>query len=391
MKKLLLICLVGLLTAFPLFAGQKKEVALRFSQHDNSVRVVFESDDNSIRNSIIIATLSNIKIEFPEPVELKKPRDFVFETSVTDRILSIKLKNAEDVSYYKLGGPSRIVIDLKVAQKLPAAPQAPMSEKPKQTPKTGAEMPTVSPAPQKLPSGAQPQTGEKPKQTPKTGAEMPTVSPAPQKLPSGVQSQIGEKPKQAPQAAVKPAASKVIFLDPGHGGYDYGLIAKDSKEKDLDLLLTKDLSAALAKVGSKVFLTRKVDQSLSIRERTNLVNSKKPDIFISMHSSASNVFAIYTTSVEESGTESAVSQYSLSARQSRHIEKSRALAKAFGSSLKAEFKGDIFERELPLPLLSSMDSAAVLIEYPSLQMNTYDPKMRDRVISAIVKGIQAYE
>jgi hypothetical protein len=64
MKKLLLICIVGLLAAFPLFAEEKKEVSLRFSQHDSIMRVVLESDDNFIRSSNIIATFS-IKIEFP--------------------------------------------------------------------------------------------------------------------------------------------------------------------------------------------------------------------------------------------------------------------------------------------------------------------------------------
>jgi N-acetylmuramoyl-L-alanine amidase len=334
MKKLLLICIVGLLAAFPLFAEEKKEVSLRFSQHDNIMRVVLESDDNFIRSSNIIATLSSIKIEFPALFELKKQQDFIFDTSVRDRFLSLTLKNVEDLKSYKLISPARIVIDLKIIQKT-SKEQAIQTEK-----------------------------KAEPKQAQKQGKEQP---------------------------AEKPVAPKVVFLDAGHGGYDYGIQSKGTKEKDLNLLFARDLNAILSKKGYKVFLTRKTDQSLSIFDRIILINSKKPDIFISLHASSSNAFVVYTATVDEPATEASAKLYSLSARQSRHIEKSRVLAKAIGQALKGEFKGDVFAREMPLPILNSIDSAAVLIEYPSLQLNTYDQKMRDRFVNAILKGVSPHE
>ena len=328
MKKILIICILGLFAASPLFAAGKKEVSLRFSQNDNIMRVVLESDDNSIKNASIIATPSSIKIEFPDLIELKKQQDFIFETSARERFLSIILKNVEDVKSYKLTSPSRIVIDLRVSQKNSNAMKTPTAAKPKQ---------------------------------------------------------------EAVKAAEKPVASKVIFLDAGHGGYDYGIISRDTKEKDLNLSISKDLSAALSKKGNKTFLTRKIDQSLSLFERITLVNSKKPDLFISLHSSFSNAFVVYTAYFDESATDAAAKSYSLAAIQSRHMEKSRSLAKAIGKALKDEFKGDVFTRELPLPVLSSIDSTAILIEYPSVQLNAYDQKMRDRLANAVVKGIQSHE
>ena len=328
MKKLLIICILGLLAASPLFAAEKKEVALRFSLNGDIMRIVLGSDDNSIKNANIIATPSSIKIEFPDPIELKKPQDFIFDTSSRDRFLTIAPKNIEDVKSYRLSSPARIVIDLRLSQKnsnnIKALPEA--------------------------------------------------------------------KPKQeAVKPPEKPAASKVVFLDAGHGGYDYGIISKDSKEKDLNLLFTKDLSAALSKKGYKTFLTRKIDQSLSILERITLINSKKPDLFISMHSSFSNALVVYTAAFDESAAEASARSYILAAIQSRHIEKSRSLAKAIGKALKDEFKGDVFTRELPLPVLSSIDSTAIFIEYPSIQLNAYDQKTRDRLTNAVVKGIQSNE
>jgi len=328
MKKLLFLCILALLAALPLFAADKKEVSLRFSQNDNIMRIVLGSDDNSIKNASIIATPSSIKIEFPDLIDFKKQQDFIFETSSKDRFLSIMLKNVEDVKSYKLSAPARIVIDLRISQKNSNNIKATTVAKPKQ---------------------------------------------------------------EAVKAAEKPVASKVIFLDAGHGGYDYGILSKDTKEKDLDLIITKDLNTALSKKENKTFLTRKIDQSLSIGERITLANSRKPDLFISIHSSFSNAFIVYTAAFDESATEASARSYSLATIQSRHIEKSRALAKAVGKALKDEFKGDVFTRELPLPLLSSIDSAAILIEYPSIQLNAYDQKMRDRMVGAIVKGIQYHE
>ena len=350
MKKLLIICIVGLLAAFPLVAAEKKEVSLRFIQNDNIIRIVLGSDDNSIKNASIIATPSSIKIEFPDIIELKKQQDFNFETYLKDRFLSITLKNVEDVRSYKLSSPARLVIDLRISQKNSNNLKALTEAKPKQETVKAAEKPVN---------------------------QMP--------LPVA-------KPKQeAVKAAEKPVAPKVIFLDAGHGGYDYGIISRDSKEKDLNLSIAKDLNSALSKKGNKTFLTRKIDQSLSILERITLVNSKKPDLFISMHSSFSNAFVVYTAAFDESATEAPARSYSLAAMQSRHMEKSRSLAKAIGKALKFEFKGDVFVRELPLPVLSSIDSAAILIEYTSMQMKAYDQKTRDRLANAVVKGIQSHE
>jgi N-acetylmuramoyl-L-alanine amidase len=328
MKKLLMIFVIGSLTVLPLFAAQKKEVFLRYGRQENVLRVVLESDDDSVKNAKITATLSNIKIEFPELFDLRKQNEFAFDTTVKDRLLSIALRNTEDVVFYKLGAPSRIVIDLKLSQERPDLLQKP--------------------------------TGEK-----------------------AVQEQV--------KAAGQPVMPRVVLLDAGHGGYDYGIIAKEVKEKDLDLLFTKDLSAVLSKKGDKVFLTRRADQSLSILERVILANSRKPDVFISLHSSISNAFVVYTAVVDEPAAEASVRLYGLAGRQSRYLEKSRTLAQAIEKSLRESFKGEIISRELPLPILSSMDSPAVLIEFPSLQLNAYDQKMRDRFVNAIAKGLSPDE
>ena len=357
------------MTAFPLFAEEKKEVSLRYSQHDDILRVVLESDDNFIKNTNIIATLSSIKIEFPAIFDLKKQKDFLFDTTARNHILSITLKNVEDIKSYKLTSPSRLVIDIKLTQKALKEQGSPVEKQP---------VPVEKKA---VPAEKKAEPIEK------------KVEPAEKKV-EPIEKKTGQKQEQKTvqeQPAALPAAPKIVFLDAGHGGYDYGIISKVSKEKDLNLLLAKDLYAALSKKGDKVFLTRKVDQSLSIFERIMAANSKKPDIFISIHSSDSKTFAVYTGAVNDPAIEASLKPYSLAARQARHIEKSRTLAKTIGGFLKETFKEDVFTRELPLPLLNSMDATAVLIEYPSLRLTGYDQKMRELLVNAVVKGIRSHE
>ena len=87
----------------------------------------------------------------------------------------------------------------------------------------------------------------------------------------------------------KEIVKKIIVLDPGHGGKDYG--AKGIKgllEKDVVLDIAFKLKKMIKKkFGYKVFLTRNKDVFIPLKERTAIANAKKADIFISIHANAS--------------------------------------------------------------------------------------------------------
>jgi len=75
-----------------------------------------------------------------------------------------------------------------------------------------------------------------------------------------------------------------IVIDPGHGGNDYGAKNKDGVyEKDLNLLLAKELAEILRREGISVSLTRETDVYLSLPERTRFANEKKAKAFLSIH------------------------------------------------------------------------------------------------------------
>ena len=78
----------------------------------------------------------------------------------------------------------------------------------------------------------------------------------------------------------------LVVVDPGHGGKDPGAVANGLKEKDLNLAISKYLSAELQKRGYTVLLTRQDDRYLRLQERTDFANRHKADAFISVHINA---------------------------------------------------------------------------------------------------------
>lgn len=80
-----------------------------------------------------------------------------------------------------------------------------------------------------------------------------------------------------------------IVVDPGHGGKDPGAVGylKGVYEKNVTLELSRRLAQRLRKeVGCEVILTRNEDRFLSLEERTAIANTKRADIFISVHANA---------------------------------------------------------------------------------------------------------
>lgn len=184
--------------------------------------------------------------------------------------------------------------------------------------------------------------------------------------------------------------SKIFVLDAGHGGYDFGITSGDAKEKDINLNIAKDLDTILSKKGKKVFLTRNVDQYLSLTDRIKFTNQKNPDIFISFHSSMSENFVFYIAKFKEESLGDIADLYSLSARQKKYLGRSRILSESIGKAIKDEFKKNVIYREMSLPILNSIGAPSVMIESPSPRSVVYDQSMKTRLINAIINGITTY-
>jgi N-acetylmuramoyl-L-alanine amidase len=181
-----------------------------------------------------------------------------------------------------------------------------------------------------------------------------------------------------------------IVIDPGHGGYDSGIKTPELKEKEVALSIARQLMDALREEGKKVFLTRKTDRHLSIAERIARTDRRAPDVFLSLHLSGSDSFAVYVTWYKEPAAEQTLKQYySLSSRQRHSLYESRMLSSVIEETLKDEFGIKVFHREMPLPILNPIGVPAVLIEVPSEGMD-YDEEVQ-RVAYSIAIGVLLYE
>jgi|GEM_PF-1030114 len=81
---------------------------------------------------------------------------------------------------------------------------------------------------------------------------------------------------------------KIIVIDPGHGGHDPGAMANGLREKDINLKVALELKSFLQKDPRfKVYLTREDDRFIPLYDRTLITLEKKADLFISIHTNAS--------------------------------------------------------------------------------------------------------
>ncbi len=78
-----------------------------------------------------------------------------------------------------------------------------------------------------------------------------------------------------------------IMIDAGHGGKDPGAQGYGLREKDVALRMALSLGQVLKKRGYRVLYTRTTDDFIPLPERTDMANSKKADLFISVHCNAS--------------------------------------------------------------------------------------------------------
>lgn len=180
-----------------------------------------------------------------------------------------------------------------------------------------------------------------------------------------------------------------MVIDPGHGGYDLGILSGELREKDATLSLARSLEAALIKRNRTVNLTRKADQFLSITDRALFANQKSAEVFISIHLSLSNTFVIYTSPAESAIPDSVDEIFGMSTRQKRYLDKSKAFAEAIGKAIKDEFsKNEVMFRRMELPLLSSVGAAAVMVEIPGAIMS--DQAAKSKLPDVFLRGVAAY-
>ena len=80
-----------------------------------------------------------------------------------------------------------------------------------------------------------------------------------------------------------------VVIDPGHGGVDPGALGKKTKEKNVNLKVSKLLAKMIEDEYPevKIIFTRKTDVQIPLAKRAKIANDANADLFISIHSNAS--------------------------------------------------------------------------------------------------------
>ncbi len=98
--------------------------------------------------------------------------------------------------------------------------------------------------------------------------------------------EIEERQKQK---EISPKGTKIVVIDPGHGGEDPGAMGpRKTMEKDIVLKVGERLAHLLNQSKDiKAFLTRKGDYFVKLEDRTKIARDYKADLFISLHTDGS--------------------------------------------------------------------------------------------------------
>lgn len=115
--------------------------------------------------------------------------------------------------------------------------------------------------------------------------------------------------------------SKIIAIDPGHGGTDPGATGNGLQEKDLTLKIAKLVRSRLNTLytGAEARLTRDDDTTTRLASRTGMANSWNSACLVSIHinsfrDSSANGFESFVYTTDGPGTKSAALQDKLHPR-----------------------------------------------------------------------------
>ncbi|WJS95810.1 N-acetylmuramoyl-L-alanine amidase [Flavobacterium johnsoniae] len=83
--------------------------------------------------------------------------------------------------------------------------------------------------------------------------------------------------------AFKPVDKKIVVIDAGHGGDDFGASLNGLQEKIIVETIAKKIKAQNKNENLEIVLLREGDHFMELSERVSIINNLKPDLVISLH------------------------------------------------------------------------------------------------------------
>lgn len=99
---------------------------------------------------------------------------------------------------------------------------------------------------------------------------------------------------------------RLIVLDPGHGGKDFGGNTPQAREKNITLSTARKTAIALRNKGYTVAMTRTADNEVSLKARVDYARKLGASLFVSIHTNIANpsVNGLETFCMTPAGTSS---------------------------------------------------------------------------------------
>ena len=267
--------------------------------------------------------------------------------------------------------------------------------------------------------------------TPKPKTASPRVVKKAPVKPKATQPKVSRKAqpklKNLPPVKFAPPAKSgknlLIVIDPGHGGKDPGALGrKGTREKDIVLKVSKQLKSMISKrLGAKVLMTREKDVFIQLEDRAKFANSKKADLFVSIHVNSHAKRSVKGLELYHFGEASDPRAMEVAARENgtplkdnapawqfiladkltdKKIEDSRELAwiarKALVGQLRKHYKiKDHGVKTAPFFVLRHTTMPGILAEIAFVSNPTEEKLLtsktyQKRVAEGIYKGIKAY-
>ncbi|MEL1253862.1 N-acetylmuramoyl-L-alanine amidase [Flavobacterium sp. DGU38] len=143
---------------------------------------------------------------------------------------------------------------------------------------------------------------------------------------------------------------KVIVIDAGHGGHDFGATLGGFEEKALVEKISKKIKALNKDENIEIVLLRDGDHFMELSERVSIINNLKADLVVSLHVNTSK-------DSKKRGFEVYVSNKNEQFKEASTLKAKKLLSTISNQSLA---KGEV--KEAPFYIMKNSNCPAVLIE-----------------------------
>ncbi len=324
-------CLLIFLLFLPVISGADTHLLkLRTNYHPDFLRIVLEGPESVIKKGIVNQKAQSVVVTFPDTnVTIDAEKGMVVNRKTDDNTVMFFPGAFRGLKVFTLKYPARLVIDVY---------------------KEIRRGNILSPSP---------------------------VSP-PEKI-----------RKERRRSGVRKV--RTVVIDPGHGGYESGIVEGNYREKNVVLDIAKKLRALINRGSSRSFLTRGSDRFMTQSERVKLANSRNADIFISLHIGDHSGIVLYVP-VVTGHVPDAVKPYLVNKGQEAYMKKTVTLLNAMKEAIITRFGVDsVSVQPLPYSLLSKIEAAALMIELPSFEDAYYIEELKTEMADTLYKGLYIYE